>query len=160
MTALLNWRVWAVLSLAVMLAASHWKAYTQGEKAMQSTFEAYKAEQVAQALEADQAVRIKEVALNQSLRSLTDAYIAEKNAHIAAAGRADDSLRQLQATLGSAATLDPATAIGADDLTRTRVVVGQCAATLAKVAEAADSLEDRLTGLQTYVKEVCRPGIP
>ena len=41
---LLNWRVVAALLLAVALAASHWKAYTQGEKAVTAQWNAERLE--------------------------------------------------------------------------------------------------------------------
>ena len=160
MIALLNWRLWAGLALVTIAALGGWKCFKLGQQDGLQQLAAYKLEQTSAALADAQAYRTKEASLNQSLRSLTNAYITEKNAHAAAAARADDSLRQLETSLGSAATLDPAAAVGADDLTRTRYVLGQCATAFTALAQTADTIEARLTGLQAYVGTVCvNPGV-
>lgn len=68
-----------------------------------------------------------------------------------------DRLRQLLAERGVPAGDDPATAIRADDTTRLGIVVRDCATAIGMVAEAADSCEARLSGLQDYVRSVLKP---
>ena len=45
MTALLNWRVWAALCVAVALAGTHWKAYIAGQKNIHAEWTADKLQQ-------------------------------------------------------------------------------------------------------------------
>jgi hypothetical protein len=156
-TWLLNPRIWAALAAAVIWAGTLYKAYDLGGAESRAELSDYKATQDQAALEAAEANRALERGYQTAIGNLTDAYIKEKSAGAAAAGRAADSLRDLQATLGSATTLDPAAAIRADDTQRARYVVGQCTATLSKLAADFDSVEAKLTGLQAYVKAITQP---
>ena len=48
---LFNWRVWAAVAIAVMLAASHWKAYKMGEFGVRNE---WAADQLSQAEQTNQ----------------------------------------------------------------------------------------------------------
>lgn len=77
--ALLNWRVWAAVCIAVALAASHWKAYTIGQKQVQ-------AERNAERLDiAKQTLRLmeKHTRASDDLQAKADNLRRSKNAHIA-----------------------------------------------------------------------------
>lgn len=149
--ALLSPRVWleligAALISALIWYAYHW-AYANGERDANAVY-------MAQALEQEKAARAKEQGMQTSLENLRDAYIAKQKSHAVSAAAAANSLRDLQAGLAIPSGNDPATAIGIDELARTRIVVGSCAGIVQKMAEALDSSEARLSALQTYVKEV------
>lgn len=45
MLALINWRIWAALAIAVFLAGTHWKAYNLGKSSIQAEWNAEKLEQ-------------------------------------------------------------------------------------------------------------------
>jgi hypothetical protein len=155
MTALLNWRVWAAIGLAVLLGASHWKAYTLGEKSVQSDFDAYINKQVAQELASEQDARAKEQAFQTSLENLTNAYITQKNALAAAHNTNGKLLDGFNTALNSPAGKDSPAGSGAHGSAGLeQELLGNCAATLVRLAEEADGLEARLVGLQSYVKSV------
>lgn len=156
--ALLNPKVWLELAIVAIVAgaiwfAYHW-AYNQGVNATQVKFDAYKTQQLAQAMQSEQDARAKEQAFQVSLENLTNAYITEKTARINDARNAANSLRELQAAIGSPAPINSQTPIGLDDTARARSVVGECAATVQKMAELLDASEGRLKALQAYVKSI------
>lgn len=82
MTALLNWRMWAAVVLAVALAASHWKAYHLGAQSVQAAWDAAQAS-------ADRATRAKE----QSLRAAADQLRKTQDDHLAKISRDLDAAR-------------------------------------------------------------------
>lgn len=76
---LLNWRVWAAVSLAVLLAGTHWKAYTAGQKAVQAEWVQEKEQQAAQT-----AATLAQAAIKtEALQSAADTLRRTKNAKIA-----------------------------------------------------------------------------
>jgi len=115
--------------------------------------QAEQAQAIARATERARAVET-EWAINARKASQT---YAEKSARARAdAGAASAELERLRAVLAPAGgASDPAEAAASaardDDLTRARTVVGQCAAALVRVAQAADDAEARLVALQSYV---------
>lgn len=82
MTALLNWRMWAAVVLAVALAASHWKAYHLGANIVQAEWDTAQAS-------ADRATRAKE----QSLRAAADQLRKTQDDHLAKISRDLDAAR-------------------------------------------------------------------
>lgn len=101
MTALLNWRVWAAVFVAVALFATHMKAYRMGEWSVQAEWDAEHAQVMATALAVTQANRAKE----QALQAKTDILRKAKNAEIAKLGTdlagALDGLRDRPARSGA-----------------------------------------------------------
>lgn len=81
MTALLNWRMWAAVVLAVALAASHRKAYHLGANTVQAEWDTAQAS-------ADRAARAKEQILQEQADQLRKAQ--------------DDKLAQISRDLDSA----------------------------------------------------------
>ena len=147
-------RILAALMLVTFLAGTHWKAYKAGGNVVQAEWTAERLQASQDALKAFEQVRAKEADLQTKVRKVTNDYAAEKTRHARTAADLDVSLRQLQATLGDAPPTDPAALIGADDAARARFVVGECAAALSKVAQAADASDARLSALQDYVRAV------
>lgn len=156
-------RLAALAALLLALAAGCWKLYHTGYQAgvteTQSTYQA-------QALEAERQARATERAKVVALNQVETRHAQTKKAAAAAADAADtelDRLRTLLATPTAApqpAGPDPAAAARADDATRARAVVGQCAAALTEMAATADTIEARLSGLQDYVRSVVGPQKP
>lgn len=154
-------RLAALTALLVALAAGCWKLYHTGYQAgvleTQATYQA-------QALEAERQARATERAKVVALNQVETRHAQTKQAAAAAAAAADSELDRLRALLATPtpqpAGPDPTAAARADDSTRARIVVGQCAAALAEMAAAADTLEARLSGLQDYVRSVVGPATP
>lgn len=159
MTALLSLfspRVWLAFALAIVLAGTHWRAYTNGKHDVQLEWDAATAQATAAALQAEQQARATEQALQSKVRKVTNDYQAEKTRRAAADQLAADSLRQLQAALasGGAAATDPATPARADDDPRDSIIA-ECAGALVQVDKAARSLADQTRALQGYAAGVC-----
>lgn len=158
MTALLNWRVVVALALAVLLAGTHWKAYTTGKKVTQAYWDAERAQLVQAALDAEKQARDKEAALNISVRKVQKDYDAIKKTNAALAAATADSLLDLQATIDSIAPKDaaaPAGTHGAGGLEQE--LLGECARVVSILAASADRLESKVVGLQAYVRDVVKP---
>lgn len=159
MTALLAFmspRVWIAVALAVVLAGTHWKAYTTGKQAVQLEWDAATAQATAAALAAEQAARAREQALQSKVRKVANDYQVEKTRRAAADQLAADSLRQLQAALASGGqpAADPAAPAGADDDPRDGIIA-ECAGALVQMDKAARSLADQTRALQGYAAGVC-----
>ncbi|MES1979537.1 MAG: hypothetical protein V4451_15960 [Pseudomonadota bacterium] len=146
MTALLNWRVWAGLALALGLAFSHFTAYRSGKAAV-------RAEWTAEKLAQSEAARQREKAMNIANQGVDRDLQAEKKRRAAAESRLADGLRQFSETLNSPDPTTPGRANGTGGLERE--LLGECANHLAGLAQTADRLEGKVVGLQSYVGRVC-----
>lgn len=145
----------ATIALLLALAAGAWKCYhtgyTRGSGDVTATY-------TAAALQATEAARLVEQQKQAATAAIDQKLQKEKArdqaAHLAVVSERDSLLD----TLARSGPIppNPAAAIGADDATRTRYILGQCAQAVVGLAETADSLETRLTGLQDYVTTVCK----
>ena len=146
MIALLSWRVWAGLALAIGLAFSHFTAYRSGKASV-------RAEWTAEKLAQSEAARNREKAMTIANQGVDRELQAEKKRRAAAESRLADGLRDFTATLNSSDPATPSGATGAGGLERE--LLGQCANHLAGLAQTADRLEGKVVGLQSYVGRVC-----
>ena len=153
MMALMNWRVWAALGLAVVLAASHVFIYRAGKAAVRADWDKERLAQVQAAAVASEARRMKEKALTLSNDGVTNAYIKEKSVLVAAQRATDDKLRELQAALSGGGNIDSAPLGGADD--PRDAIIDQCAGALVGLDHEARGLALKATGLQNYTRLVC-----
>lgn len=157
--ALLNPKVWFEIACVAILAgaiwfAYHW-AYSNGARDVQIKFDAYKTEQVQMAQQQEAANRLKEQGFQTSLENLTNAYIKEHSAHLAAAASANSMLDSFNAALGSKAAPDsPAARVPDGGAGPEQELLGNCASTLVRLAAEADRLEEVIVGLQTYIKDI------
>jgi hypothetical protein len=88
MSLLLNWRVWAAVMLALVLAASHWKAYKVGQAGIRADWQAEKldtAKQTLRLLESNAATNAALQAGADTLRRTKNAQITRLSADLAAA---------------------------------------------------------------------------
>jgi len=148
----------ALATLALALIAAAWKVhhtgYQAGVNATQATYQA-------QALEAERQARATERNKVIAVNSVQVRHEQTKQQAAAAAAAADSELDRLRTLLATPTPApqptppDPTAPARADDATRARAVVGQCAGALASMAATADALEARLSGLQDYVRAVC-----
>ena len=116
----------------------------------------------AQAVERAQAqARATEAEWASNARRAADAYANNAARVRADADRARGELGRLRDALSAASTGAPASAAcaagGADGTANAGVVVGECAAALREVAQAADACEQRLSGLQDWVRATAAP---
>jgi hypothetical protein len=153
MMALLNWRVWAAVALAVGLALSHAFIYRAGKASVRADWDKERLAQVQAAALASEARRMKERSLSLSNEGVTNAYVKEKAVLVAAQRAADDKLRELQAALGGRSGIDSAPLGGADDPRDS--IIDQCAGALVGLDKEAKGLALKATGLQRYAREVC-----
>ena len=165
MFALLNWRLWAGIALAIALAASHAMAYRTGKATVRADWDRDIAERTTKALQAEQAARAKEQELLTARQKVEERYAAEKKRAQAAAAGAQSELDGLRNDLAARGTretpADPATPARADGAGRLeRELLGHCATALAELAGQADRPETKLVGLQDYGKDVCTPPQP
>lgn len=93
MMALLNWRVWVAVALAIALAASHWKAYHLGGADARAQALAAELAQAQQTAELQSAA----AAATATLQASADTSRKAKNAQITSLGlELDDALRRLR----------------------------------------------------------------
>ena len=154
---LLNWRIWAAVSLAVALAASHWKAYQAGGASARADFQAYKLEATQAAAKASEDARKKENELNLSVERVKANYAKAKRDNALLTSSLDDSLRQFKTALSDRTLTNPASPGGTNGAGGLeRELLGNCAQSLAQLAETSDRLENKVVGLQDYVRQVCK----
>lgn len=147
---ILNWRVIFAALIALTLAASHWKVYIAGKNAVLAKVQA-------DAMANEQAARAREQQLIAAKHKAEEDHAAFKlRTQRAVAGAQSElgRLRDVLAAREAAATATPSTGTDAAATTE-RQLFGQCAETLAGVAQQADQLAAQVTGLQGYVSAVC-----
>ena len=144
MIALLSWRVWAGLALAIGLAFSHFTVYRSGKASV-------RAEWTAEKLAQSEAARQREKGMTIA-NAKNDKDLQNEKARDAAVIRATgDKLRDLQSALG--AGVDSAPLGGADD--PRDAIIDQCATALTGLDAEAKELARTATGLQRYANNVC-----
>lgn len=154
MWALLSWRVWAGVAVAVALAGSHWKAYVSGKNTVRSEFNAYVAEEKMLLAAAAETARMRERSINNTLRASYDQYNTLKSIRAADVKSAASGLRDLEATVASSRGTDTTTPSGVDEPSPYKELFLTCSRTLQSMAEEADGISNRLSGLQDYVKAI------
>ena len=134
----------ALLSL-VLLVATHWKVYVQGQASVRAEYQA-------KALQAEQGARAREHALTAQVETL-DHELQTQKARAAAVTRAHaERLRQYQAAL-ERAHQDPATASGTvGPFAR---IAGECGQALAALDQHDRELATTARALQNYATNVC-----
>ena len=151
---LFNWRIWVAVSLAVALAASHWKAYHAGGVSARADLLTYQTEVAQKAAKASEDARQKENALNLSNERIRNALAKEKAARAADAVATADRLRDYESTLDSLRAKDSTTGPGADD--PPIAIARECAKQLIVLDQYAQGLASQTRGLQAYAREICR----
>lgn len=153
MMALLSWRAWAAIALAVVLAASHYKAYHAGGASARADLQKYQLEATQQAAAASEAARAKEKTLIAKNLKVANDYQAEKKRRAADAVVTAGRLQQLQAALDSVAAANPAAPAGADD--PRNEIIHRCSSALIGMDKYAKELADKTSALQIYASELC-----
>ena len=72
MLALLNWRIWAAVALAVFLAGTHWKAYRMGESTVQAKWDKESLEVARQSLKLSEEATRTTVSLEDNAAKLRE----------------------------------------------------------------------------------------
>ena len=148
--------------VAVVLCATHWKAYVVGKDMVMSQWQQEKTQLAQAALEAEQIARKKEQELVVAKEKAEKQYVEEKRKAAKSAASASAELDRLRDTLATAPTNSGEESHCACTGTRVdvatgleRELLGHCAASLVQLAAEADRLETVIVGLQSYVKDVC-----
>lgn len=147
---ILNWRVVFAVLIALTLATSHWKVYIAGKNAVLAKVQA-------DAMANEQAARAREQQLIAAKHKAEENHAAFKRRTQRAVAGAQSELDRLRDVLAARqATADAAPSDRTDGAATTeRQLFGQCAKTLAGVAQQADQLAAQVIGLQGYVSAVC-----
>ena len=154
---LFNWRIVAAVILAIMLAASHWKAYHAGGASARAELLEMQTEMAQAAAKASEDARAKETVLQTNLAKVHANYAKVKKDNAALSSSLDDSLQQFQSALGDRSLKNPNGTTGANGAGGLeRELLGNCAASLTELGKTADRLENKIVGLQGYIRDVCR----
>lgn len=145
--------------LLVVLAGTHWKAYTVGRD-LAAAAHAKQIRDQAEALAKRTAeYRDREQALIQEKHNAEVRYEQIRKRTRAADAGMRDELGRLRDELAAASlpgsSADPAAGTSVDGATVGRELFGDCAARYAGLAEEAGRLRDQVIGLQDYVGSVC-----
>ncbi len=155
------WWAWMVVAIAAWGA---WQRHSATVATRQAEQAKASAAAHAAAAAAERRARDLEQAYTANVRSAADAYATNMQQARAAADRARsglDGLRHAVAAIPACPAASDPTPTGRTDATAgLRLVVGECAAVLSQVAEAADACDARLTGLQGYVRATQPPKDP
>ena len=128
---LFNWRIWAVVAIAVALAASHWKVYTSGKKSVQADWDAATLLANDTARETERLNRMtKEKALDERTKEIVGNVAAERRNTALAASLLGSSERSLQAARGDHAACLVAASAHAE-------LFGECRSALATLGSQA-----------------------
>ena len=154
---LLNWRIWALVGILVVVAATHYKAYDMGGIRHRAEFAAYKAEQVEKALTASEANRKTEQAMAAKLRKAQDDYAKLQKLNADSARDLDRVRGDFQTALNSRCTNNP-TAPGCVDGAGKleRELLAACADAIQKLAGETDRLAAKTVGLQAYIRSITK----
>lgn len=150
---------WALAALLAWGGFQKYRATSATQKAERATAAAVIATKTAQA---EQAEREREFQFSEQARKAADEYarhVARQKAAAAGARAELDSLRDaIAASPASPACTGASAPRGIDAAGGTfRELFGSCAATLQSLAQEADRLEGKLTGLQSYVQSIQVP---
>lgn len=138
-------RLTIALLAAVLLAGTHWKAYTAGQGAVRSEIQA-------QALKASEEARQREQALRKDVENL-DHELQKQKARNAALSRAHaERLREYQAALDRAPEHSAPAGGTAGPFAR---IAGECGAALTALDQHARGLATTARALQDYASGVC-----
>jgi hypothetical protein len=154
----------STLALAVVLAATHWKAYHTGASTVQVRWDAEKTQLAQQAFRLSEHFRAREQAAVQAKSEVEKRYVDLKARNEVAAAGALRELERLRHALASPApsgntpSEDSAALARFNDAASVeRKLLGECASALAAMGGTAGSLAAQVIGLQDYVSQVCKP---
>ena len=146
MTALLNWRVWAAIALAVAMAGALAKSFSAGKAAV-------RAEWTAEKLATSETARLAEKARGLANQKVDNDLQADKARRAVADNATADSLRSFQAAAAASATNHAAASSGVDDPNPR--IASECTAAIATLDRYASRVAGTAKGLQGYAREVC-----
>jgi len=153
---LLNPRVWAAIILAIALGVATRFVYTKGAESVQVEFDKYKNQQILDALNAEKAVRAKELSLQDANQKVTENYESLKSATAVVVKSLDADRVRLQAIL-TARNSSPAsvaqTSTTTTDSPESRIL-GECLQRYEAVAGDADGLSNQVKALQDFVNTI------
>ena len=153
MIALLSWRVWAGVALAIFLARTHYKAFHAGGASARADLQAYQLEATTAAAAASEAARKKETELNLSVERVKANYAKVKRDNALLSGALDDSLRKLETTISNIRADDPGASSGTNADPRLDIIA-ECSGAVRSLASAVTELSSQVKGLQDFTRSV------
>ena len=153
MIALLSWRVWAGVALAIFLAGTHYKAFYAGGASARADLQAYQLEANQAAAKASEDARKKEASYRSTNERISRDLAKEKANRAADAAIVAGKLRDLESTIDSARASDPSPGSDADD--PPLAVARECARSLVLLDNYATELAGQTRALQAYTRDVC-----
>ena len=155
---LLNWRIWALVGILVVVAATHWKAYSMGGAEARAELAERNAELMAESVTQSEANRKTEQAMAAKLRKAQDEYAKLQKLNADSARDLDRVRGDFQTAINSRCTANP-TAPGCADAGGglERQLLEECAGAVVGMAKTAQRLADKVIGLQGYVNAACSP---
>ena len=154
MFALLSPRLWIALALAGVLAFTHGMAYRSGKANVRAQWDKEHAELTTAALIASEAARAKEQVLTTANEKVTNDYLNQKKLRASDAAVNAGKLRDLQAAIDRARSQQAPAIAGAASDPRLDIIA-ECSSTVSGLDDKVKSLVSTLTGLQSYVRDVC-----
>lgn len=145
------WRILLIGVTVALLTGSHWKVYTAGQKNIRTEYQLKVGEQ-------EKEYRAKEQVLVAAKNEAEVKYEALKKANAVGFAAARDERDRLRIALTNRereASANPASSAGVDAGSTERKLLGESADALVTLAADADQLRIQVTGLQTYVSNVC-----
>lgn len=156
---LLNPRLIGWLVLAAALVFTHFTAYRGGRAVVAADWNAERLELAQKALEASESARAKEQILQGKVVEVDKKYQSEKKRRAADAVAAAGELQLLEAAIAARTRPTSCAPSGTDGASEGGLLLA-CGKELVGVAQEADSIAIRLTGLQAYVSDVCSHSTP
>jgi hypothetical protein len=156
MMLLLNPRVWAAIILAIALGIATRFVYTKGAESVQVKFDMYKNQQISDALNAEKAVRAKELSLQEANQKVSENYESLKSATAVVVKSLDADRVRLQSILASRNSSPSGvtqTSTAANDPPESRIL-GECLQRYESVAGDADGLSNQVKALQDFVNTI------
>ena len=154
MIALLSWRVWAGVALAIFLARTHYKAFHAGGASARADLQAYQLEATQAAAKASEDARKKEASYRSTNERISRDLAKEKANRAADAALLAGRMRDLESALSSVSAQDSTAEPGIDGDPRPSIIAG-CASQLIVLDQAVKRLAGQTRGLQAYADDVC-----
>lgn len=147
-------RIVLALFVSLALAATLWKAYVMGQNDIQQKWDKQTTTLALETLKQSEKYRAKEQQAQINVTKVQNEYAAAKKLNANLARGLTDSLRELQATLDSAATSNAPTPSGAHGAGIEYQLLGNCAGNLVGISAEAQRLAGKVIGLQNYINAV------
>ena len=154
---LLNWRVWAAIIAFSVVVSAGIGGYKYGRNNVQEQFNAYKTQQLQDAVEQQKLVAKQQEAMQTSNQKVSDNYVLKSTSTSTAISELA-RLRQHQQSSSSSIVSQSSPAASSPDDGAKDGVLAECRDRRDQLAGEAQQLSDQVTGLQSYIRDVVQNG--